>query len=294
MSTRRMFSNRIANSARFLQMPSEAQLLYFHLCLRADDDGIVEAYPIVRLLGTAPDACQLLLEKKFVRQLNSDQVIVITDWLEHNNIRADRKVDSIYKHLLPKDIETIKPKPRSDVKNNNNRLNGQSNNERGPSTDRLGKVRLGKVRLGKDRLATSTVADCNLFPNQEFLESKTRPTTNKGKKTKAIKSTSLIATPHNKPENENKQIVEIINSFKEINPTINFGNKTQRKACEELIEVYGFDSVMFAIKYYKTIMNEPYRVVITTPYQLKEKYAQLRTDYQRGLNTKKKGEMTII
>ncbi len=48
MGQRRMFSNRIANSAKFLQMPAESQLLYFHLVLRADDDGIVEAYPILK------------------------------------------------------------------------------------------------------------------------------------------------------------------------------------------------------------------------------------------------------
>lgn len=159
MSQRRMFSNRIANSARFLQMPSEAQLLYFHLCLRADDDGIVEAYPIIRLLGTAPDACQLLLEKKFVKQLNEDQVIVITDWLEHNTIRADRKVDSIYKHLLPSDVKTIEAKPRSDVENNTKRIGGQS-------TDGISKVKLGKVKIiKKDAVLEKPQASMNYLKN---------------------------------------------------------------------------------------------------------------------------------
>ncbi len=133
-----MFSNRIANSAKFLQMPSESQLLYFHLCLRADDDGVVEAYPLIKLLGTQPDSYKVLLAREFIKQLNEDQVVIVTDWLEHNNIRADRKIDSIYKHLLPKDFKTIEPKPRSDVEDNSKRLGGLS-------TDGLGKVRLGKV-----------------------------------------------------------------------------------------------------------------------------------------------------
>jgi hypothetical protein len=79
MAQRRMFSNRIANSAKFLQMPAESQLLYFHMILRADDDGIVESYPLMKLLGAAPDTFKVLLAKGYIRQLNEDQVIVITD-----------------------------------------------------------------------------------------------------------------------------------------------------------------------------------------------------------------------
>ncbi len=95
-----MFSNRIANSAKFLQMPMEAQLVYFHMVLRADDDGVVESYPITKLLGIGSDNFKVLVAKRFIIQLNEDQVVVITDWLEHNKIRADRKKDSIYKGLL--------------------------------------------------------------------------------------------------------------------------------------------------------------------------------------------------
>jgi hypothetical protein len=100
MAERRMFSNRILNSAKFLQMPTESQLLYFHMILRADDDGVVESYPLVKMLGIPTDNFKVLIAKGFIRQLNEDQVIVITDWLEHNKIRADRKVNSIYLPLL--------------------------------------------------------------------------------------------------------------------------------------------------------------------------------------------------
>lgn len=151
-----MFSNRIANSAKFLQMPTESQLLYFHLNLHADDDGIAEAYPIMKLLGISPDAFKVLLAKEYIQQLNEDQVIVISDWLEHNVIRADRKVDSIYKHLLPETIKTLEAKPRSDVKDNSKRISG-------PSTDGIGKVRLGKVN--------TTVASAPVdFSWQQYVE----------------------------------------------------------------------------------------------------------------------------
>lgn len=143
-----MFSNRIANSARFLQMPQESQLLYFHMVLRADDDGVVEAYPLMKLLNSAPDAFKVLIAKGYVKQLNEDQVIIIMDWSEHNLIRADRKVNSIYAHLIPKDIPILLPKPRSDVEDNSKRVGGQS-------TDGIGKVRLGKGKLSKDNKITA-------------------------------------------------------------------------------------------------------------------------------------------
>lgn len=143
MSNRRMFSNRIANSAKFLQMPSEAQVLYFHMVLRADDDGIVESYPLMKLLGLAPDNFKVLLAKGFISQLNDDQVIVIHDWLEHNTIRADRKVNSMYLPLLLSKFpvfEVVVPKDRSDVEDNSKRVGGQS-------TDGLSQVKLSKDKI---------------------------------------------------------------------------------------------------------------------------------------------------
>jgi hypothetical protein len=148
MANRRMFSNRIAKSAKFLQMPLEAQALYFHLILNADDDGVVETYPIIKMLSTADDIIKILLVKKFLIQLNEDQVMLISDWLEHNSIRADRKIDSLYKHLIPESTPLIEAKPRSDVKDNSKRTDS------GLSTDGLGKVKLGKVKLIKDKKKT--------------------------------------------------------------------------------------------------------------------------------------------
>lgn len=133
-----MFSKRIIKSSRFLQMPEGSQNLYFHLALEADDDGVVETYPITQVLGTQPDTLKLLVMKGFIVPLNEDQVCFIKDWKEHNVIRADRKVDSIYKPLLDKmGIETIEAKPRSDVEDNSKRLGG-------PSTDGIGQDRIGK------------------------------------------------------------------------------------------------------------------------------------------------------
>uniref|UniRef100_A0A6M3Y213 Uncharacterized protein n=1 Tax=viral metagenome TaxID=1070528 RepID=A0A6M3Y213_9ZZZZ len=160
-----MFSNRIANSARFLQMPIESQLLYFHMILRADDDGVVESYPVMKLLGVTPDNFKILVVKRFIEQLNEDQVIIICDWLEHNRIRADRKKDSIYKHLIPKETILLEPKPRSDVKDNSNRIGGQSTGS--VSKGSIGKGSIGKGSIGKGR---DTSNDKSLQTTNQLIE----------------------------------------------------------------------------------------------------------------------------
>lgn len=147
MAQRRMFSLKIVNSAKFLKMPLDAQNLYFHLAMRADDDGIVEAWSAMRLVGGAEDSLKLLHAKGFVHVLNEDFVTFITDWHEHNHIRADRKIDSIYKNLLVEilpDVSLIEPKSRSDRPS-------KSGTSQGQPGDGIGKDRLGKDRLGQER-----------------------------------------------------------------------------------------------------------------------------------------------
>jgi hypothetical protein len=56
------------------------------LALHADDDGVVESFPVMRTTGAAQDDLKILLAKKFIRQLNDDLVVFVTDWREHNFI----------------------------------------------------------------------------------------------------------------------------------------------------------------------------------------------------------------
>lgn len=107
MAQRRMFSKRIVESARFLKMPPSTQALYFHLSLHADDDGVVEGYNVMMQTGATEDDLKILVAKGFVTVLNDDLVTYINDWRENNRIRADRKVDSIYKDLLVKMLPDI-------------------------------------------------------------------------------------------------------------------------------------------------------------------------------------------
>ncbi len=154
MAARRMFSKRVVESARFLKMPSSSQNLYFHLGMSADDDGVVEAYPIMCMTNSTEDDLRVLVGKGFVTILNDDLVAFLNDWTENNNVRADRKVDSFYRDLLLQvvpDAELKESKPtyysRKKVICQTN--DGQVTDECQPNVS-IGKDRLGKDRLGKD------------------------------------------------------------------------------------------------------------------------------------------------
>lgn len=133
-------------------MPTSTQCLYFHLGLHADDDGIVEAYPILNSIGATEDDLKILVAKNFVNVLNEDLVTYITDWKENNKIRADRKIDSIYKDLLLQvipEVEILEKKPRADRLPKQMDVHGTSH---GQPMDGIGKDRLGKVSLDKDNI----------------------------------------------------------------------------------------------------------------------------------------------
>ena len=145
MANRRMFSKVITSSTRFLKMPVSSQNLYFHLGMNADDDGVVEAFPIMNMIGANEDDLKVLVAKDFVTVLNNDWVSFINDWLENNNIRADRKVDSIYKDLL------LEIKPDARIKMIALQPNDNQVSDICQQKDRIGKDRLGKDSIGKNK-----------------------------------------------------------------------------------------------------------------------------------------------
>lgn len=100
MAERRMFAKSVIGSARFLRLPVGARLLYFDLGMQADDDGVVEAFSVLRTTGAAESDLQMLASKGFVRVLNDDLVTFITDWSRNNYIQKDRYRPSIYGELL--------------------------------------------------------------------------------------------------------------------------------------------------------------------------------------------------
>lgn len=72
MENRRAFNSKVTETISFLQMPVSAQALYFHLGMRADDDGFVEAYPVMCLTRAAEDDLKILISKGFVSMITDD------------------------------------------------------------------------------------------------------------------------------------------------------------------------------------------------------------------------------
>ena len=151
MASRRMFSRRITDSSRFVRMPLSAQALYFHLGQHADDDGVVESYPVMKMIGANEDDLRMLILKEFVIPLNNDYVSYLPDWVEHNKIRADRKEDSLYIDLLLQvvpdaEIRRAKPSYYSNQKSICLTNDGQMTDKRQTN------VRIGKDSIGKDSI----------------------------------------------------------------------------------------------------------------------------------------------
>lgn len=96
MAERRMFTKKIIDSDAFLDMPLSTQALYFHLNMRADDDGFVNnPKKICRMIGACDDDLRVLISKRFVLTFDSG-VIVIKHWRMHNLIKKDRYKETEY------------------------------------------------------------------------------------------------------------------------------------------------------------------------------------------------------
>ena len=100
MAERRAFTKKIIDSDAFLEMPTSAQALYFHLNMRADDDGFVNSPKrIARLVNATEDDLRLLLQKRFILSFDSG-IIVIKHWWMHNTLRKDRYFPTQYQEEL--------------------------------------------------------------------------------------------------------------------------------------------------------------------------------------------------
>lgn len=168
-----MFSKKITNSSEFLMMSQSAQSLYFHLGMNADDDGICEAFTIMRMTESKPDDLSVLHAKGFI-YIVDNKILIIRDWHENNLIRMDRyeksryltdkKIEDIYNGIMPKQL-------------------GKGMVNHGLTQDRIGKDSIEKntnfsskkimfYRKTGERIVESPAGSGKLFivRNNEFLE----------------------------------------------------------------------------------------------------------------------------
>ena len=159
MAERRMMAKSVIDTDAFLDMPASTQSLYFHMLLRADDDGFIASPKgILRIIGASDDDLKLLLAKQYLFRFESG-VVVIKDWKIHNYIKSDRYKPSMHPErelltitankeytLINSDADEVEPKCI------------QSGTKMEPEciqNGTIGKVRLGKVRLGKNNILSS-------------------------------------------------------------------------------------------------------------------------------------------
>lgn len=102
MAKRRMFSLDIIDTDKFLEMPATSQALYFHLGMRADDDGFISSpKKVTNIVNCSIDDLKILISKGYVIPFESG-IVVVRHWHQNNYVRNDRYVHTIYTDEMSK------------------------------------------------------------------------------------------------------------------------------------------------------------------------------------------------
>ena len=167
MAERRMFAKTIIDSDAFLDMPLSTQALYFHLSMRADDDGFINnPRKIQRMIGGADDDLKVLITKKFIIPFDSG-IVVIKHWKIHNYIQKDRYKETVY--LEEKAMLETKGNKGYTLKNNGCIHNGyivdtQDRIELGKSKDSI------EIELVESNIYSPAKAEQCTIPYKEIID----------------------------------------------------------------------------------------------------------------------------
>ena len=167
MARRRMFSLDVVDTDKFVCMSKDARYLYFELGVRADDDGFIGSpMRIIKMTESTKENLNELINTGFIIQFDTG-IIVITDWLQNNQLRKDRYKPTVYvnernqisidesakKYVLNgNQMETngLRNKLNNIEKESNNKFSGKPNgNQRFPQ-DRLGKNSIDKDSINNN------------------------------------------------------------------------------------------------------------------------------------------------
>ena len=159
-----MFTQKICDSDAFLDMPLTTQALYFHLNMRADDDGFVNnPKKIQRMIGASEDDLKLLVLKRFILTFDNG-VIVIKHWRMHNLLRKDRYHPTQYQEELA----------LLDLKENGSYTEKLSGNteviELATNWQPTGNQLATEVSVGKVRLDKVSVDKCSVEETQDHTQ----------------------------------------------------------------------------------------------------------------------------
>jgi len=155
MAERRMVTNKIIDSDLFLDMPATTQLLYFHLLLKADDEGFIASpKSIMRNIGVKDDDLRLLIAKQFLIIFNSG-VVVIRHWKIHNYIQSDRFHPTVHEAEKKNLLEDTSKAYLIDVSKMDTKC--IQHVSKMDTEVRLDKVREGKLREDKSKTPNGVV-----------------------------------------------------------------------------------------------------------------------------------------
>jgi hypothetical protein len=99
-------------------------------------------------------------------------------------------------------------------------------------------------------------------------------TKNNTKNNKKVLNTSEAQTSHD------TEISEIIHMFKEISPSLSYANKTQRTACLDMIDRYGFDKVVDMVRLVLSVQGQRFAPRATTPHAMWQKIGDFRVYFE--------------
>ena len=184
MARKRMFSLLVVDTDEFLDMPSSTQSLYYHLGMRADDDGFVASpKKIVKLVNCSNDDLKLLIAKGFIIPFDSG-IIAIRHWKLNNDLKKDRYTPTIY--LNEKSTLKVNKNKVYSIDGNNLETNWRQNGNKLETQNSIDKN--SKDKNSKDKNSKEYIEQ-KQEENQEQIQEQKQVKKEKVKKEKKPKET---------------------------------------------------------------------------------------------------------
>jgi len=223
-TNKRMFSNDIVGSDAFLEMPTSTQALYFHLNMKADDDGFVNPKMIMRMVGCGEDDLKILIVKKFVIPFENG-VVVVKHWLINNNkIQKDRYKTSLY----------TEQKSELYLKENRSYTTNENKGKKLLIEDCTHSVNspLTQNRIEENRIEYINTENANAFSGVKIP---------KAKKVRGKMDTKKIVSPTH---------AQVIRLFEIVNPNFMafYENATEHKAVDTLLKAHKMPAIETILK----------------------------------------------
>lgn len=248
MAQKRMFSKDIVGSDAFLDMPSSSQLLYFHLGMEADDDGFVASPKrIQKFIGCNDDDLKILLSKRFLLSFPSGVVVV-----KHHRINNNWDKYNCKRTVYEEEFSQLLVKE--------NRA-----------------YTLDKTQGIPVQSAFSLEPVFRIEENRRE-EKRIKNTSSDDKSSRKVKTTNFNPV--------GAEVLKLFEGIDPINKTY-YGNKTQRKACDFLLETYGMEKIKKVIEIILEFRGQEYFPSITNPYELQNKWVKIAEHLARLQKTNK-------